>query len=100
MGEDRSVVKDLRLSSNKLQKDKMDQIVQFVEPLKQFSKDSVRLVKRLPSRQLSDSPSWDSSVSLSNSSTSLSTTSLSGHNWKYNGKRNSSSPILFPRSPS
>ena len=24
----------------------MDQIVQFVEPLKQFSKDSVRLVKR------------------------------------------------------
>jgi len=25
---------------------KMDQIVQFVEPMKQFSKDSIRLVKR------------------------------------------------------
>merc|ERR1711978_202535 len=68
----------------------MDQIVQFVEPLKQFSKDSVRLVKRctkpdrknsrrLPLLRRLDLPSWASLVSSSSLSTSPSTTLLSGH---------------------
>merc|ERR1712002_537289 len=52
-----------------------DQIIQTVEPVRQFAKDSIRLVKRLPLQPPLASRSWASLDSLSNSSTSQSTTS-------------------------